>query len=81
MLDCYKTSLNDDPVRLRDAQNLFHRGISWMVRKVGRQWELAPCFGLFPLFKTKKAAYDAGVNLVLIASRYEAKKGADHARG
>lgn len=71
----YKTSLNEDPDKYREANNLWSRGQDWFVFKVGKRgWELAPCFGKFPLFKTKTAAYEAGTNLVLAAAAYEAAK-------
>lgn len=66
----YKTSLNEDPTNYRDACNRWARGQDWFIVKAGKRgWMLAPCFGNFPIFKTKKAAYEAGTNLVLAASR------------
>lgn len=42
------------------------RGIDWNVQKVGkRHWEIVGRIGQgFPLFRTKKAAYDIGDELV-----------------
>lgn len=71
----YKTSLNEDRAKYLEANNLWSRGQDWFVFKVGKRgWMLAPCFGSFPIFKTKKAAYETGTNLVLAAAAYEAAK-------
>lgn len=50
--------------------NRWARGIDWVVSKVGGGWMLSESFGNFPLFKTKKAAYEAGTNLILAEARY-----------
>lgn len=71
----YRTSLNEPgrEVDFRNAVNLWSRGQSWFVFKVGRKWRVADCFGKsVPLFTTQKAAYEFGTNLVLAASRYDA---------
>lgn len=51
----------------RDKASAFWaRGIDWCVRKVGNKWALLDCFGNFPLFKTKKAAYEMATAFVLM---------------
>lgn len=47
------------------AINNWTRGIDWCVRKVGKKWALLDCFGNFPLFKTKKEAYEYATRFVL----------------
>jgi len=38
-----------------DCRNRFHHGIDWMVSRVGRHWQLAPCYHWPVVFKTKAA--------------------------
>ena len=71
----YKTSLNEDPRKLQEAQNLWQRGEDWYLHKVGsRGWKLASCFGDFPTYKTKKEAAKVATDLILAASSYESNK-------
>lgn len=73
----HKTSLNEAgrEVDFRNAQNLWSRGQDWFVFKIGKRWRIADCFGRdIPHFKTKKAAYEFGTNLVLAACSYDAAK-------
>lgn len=49
-------------------RNRWSRGIDWNVEKIGRKWNIH--FGGFPLFKTKKAAYEAGANLICAESKH-----------
>jgi hypothetical protein len=53
-------------VNLNMAQNFWERGSDWCVRKVGKKWALLDCFGNFPLFKTKKEAYEMATNFILL---------------
>jgi len=56
-----------------DWQILSHRwarGIDWCVEKIGRKWAVQACFGNFPLFKTKTAAYNTVSALILAESRH-----------
>ncbi len=50
------------------ATNLWMRGIDWCVRKVGKRWALVDCFGNFPLFNTKKAAYETATAFVMLGT-------------
>lgn len=50
------------------AFNFWIRGIDWCVMKVGKKWALLDCFGEFPLFATKKAAYEAADKFIEIRS-------------
>lgn len=51
------------------------RGIDWCVEKIGKKWGVSPGISKgFPLFKTKKAAYEAAETLVLWESRCRAQK-------
>ena len=47
------------------------RGIDWMVHKMGRHWVITPSeLKGFPLFKTKREAYEAADNLILAESHW-----------
>jgi hypothetical protein len=49
------------------------RGIDWCVYKLGRKWVICCVFGgNWPLYKTKREAYEAVTNLVLIESHNRA---------
>ena len=48
------------------AINFWMRGIDWCVAKCGKKWVLLDCFGNFPLFNTKKAAYEAATAFVML---------------
>jgi hypothetical protein len=71
--DAYETSLSrlsNHDWRILDSR--WARGIDWIVYKVGKKWALIDDFGRFPLFTTKKAAYEAGTKLILAESRWRA---------
>ncbi len=53
---------------VQKATNFWCRGIDWCVCKVGKKWALLDCFGNFPLFTTKKAAYEAATAFVMLKS-------------
>lgn len=48
------------------AKMFWIRGIDWCVVKCGKNWRLLDCFGDFPLFKTKKAAYESATAFCLL---------------
>lgn len=51
--------------------NTWAKGIDWIVGKVGRKWEIYGRLGQgFPLFTTKRAAYDAATALVIAESHH-----------
>jgi hypothetical protein len=50
------------------------RGIDWCVRKLGKKWTASEAFGNFPLYRTKREAYDAVTTLVRWESRSRAKR-------
>ena len=55
-----------DMVNVMQATNRWTQGIDYCVFKLGKHWRLADCFGNFPLFKTKKAAYEAATAFVML---------------
>ena len=57
--------------------NRWAHGIDWCVSKVGKKWLASEAFGRFPLFKTKKAAYEAVTTLVTWEARCRAARNPD----
>lgn len=41
------------------------KGIDWCVEKIGTKWCPLEVFGNFPLYNTKKAAFEAVEKLIL----------------
>ena len=56
----------EDEMNANMATNFWMRGIDWCVVRCGRKWRLLDCFGNFPLFNTKKAAYEAATAFVML---------------
>jgi len=57
----------------RVLSNRWARGIDWVVQKCGaRHWRLLEDLGGFPLFLTKRAAYEAGGRLILAEAQHRA---------
>ena len=49
---------------IEKAKIFWAHGIDWCVMKVGKKWRLMDCFGNFPLFNTKKSAYEAAESFI-----------------
>jgi hypothetical protein len=55
-------------------RNRWARGVDWVVSKCGKKWQIMGDLGKgFPLFKTKKEAYEAATNLLLMESHHRAE--------
>lgn len=55
--------------------NRWSRGADWCVSKLGSRWMIGETFGKsWPLFKTKRAAFDALSGLILAESAHRAMK-------
>lgn len=53
-------------LNLNEINGLWSRGIDFCVIKAGKKWRLHEAFGkAFPLYTTKKYAYEAATRLVL----------------
>ena len=55
------------------AENFWMRGVDYCVRKCGKKWSLVDCFGNFPLFNTKKAAYEAATAYIMLKAEERAE--------
>ena len=51
--------------QIRFIRNNWSKGVDYCVIKQGKKWMVFDFFGNFPLFKTKKEAYQAVTNLVM----------------
>lgn len=73
--DAHETSLSRlDEHDWQVLSNGWSRGIDWNVSKLGRHWVLPEAFGKFPLFRTKREAYDAGDALIIAESHWRARQ-------
>lgn len=59
-------NMSKEEQRINKAMNTWAKGIDYCVTKVGSKWTPIECFGNFPLFNTKKEAYDAVESFVFM---------------
>lgn len=58
--------MSESKFDITKARNCYAKGIDYCVTSIGRKWTLVDCFGNFPLFDTKRDAYEMASNVVIM---------------